>query len=288
MLKPITLTLFVGFLSLATFGQDEATITERRIEIEDGQHPKVTITTSENGKTTIEELYGKAAEKYIQDRETAREEEPQPKRTIVEINIDEEDVEAMKASMQKVRVELAEEMDRVAHELKEMDMDSIMESIGIEIERTIEDVRYRFDSEDENKTSVIVVRSKGNDDDTDVDVEVEVRTDNNTDAKEVRVSRTKMVVEDHSSTQEGKGNIRNLEVYPVPSDGAINVAFENKDGGPVRIEVKNMQGETLREMKIKRDGKKRMKMNLDDLPAGTYLIEVTEGSTAITKKLVIE
>ena len=219
---------------------------------------------------------------------TAREEEPQPKRTIVEINIDEEDMEAMKASMQKVRVELAEEMDRVAHELKEMDMDSIMESIGIEIERTIEDVRYRFDSEDENKTSVIVVRSKGNDDDTDVDVEVEVRTDNNTDAKEVRVSRTKMVVEDHSSTQEGKGNIRNLEVYPVPSDGAINVAFENKDGGPVRIEVKNMQGETLREMKIKRDGKKRMKMNLDDLPAGTYLIEVTEGSTAITKKLVIE
>jgi len=288
MLKPITLTLFIGFLSLGMFAQDEATITERRIEIEDGQSPKVTITTAENGKTTIEELYGKAAEEYIQDREASREEEPQSQRTIVEINIDEEDVEAMKASMQKVRVELAEEMDRVAHELKEMDMDSIMESIGIEIERTMEDVRYRFDSDDENKTSVIVIRSKGNDDDTDIDVEVEVRSDDAEDSKEVRVSRTKMVVEDHSSSQEGKSHVKNLEVYPIPSDGAINVAFENKDGGPVRIKVKNMQGETLREMKIKGDGKKRMKMNLDDLPAGTYLVEVAEGGTVISKKLIIE
>ena len=59
MLKPIVLTFFIGFLSLGLFAQDEAAITERRIEIEDGQSPKVTITTTENGKTTIEELYGK-------------------------------------------------------------------------------------------------------------------------------------------------------------------------------------------------------------------------------------
>lgn len=288
MKKALCLLLVNSLFVLGAYAQNEATITERKIEIEEGDHPTVTITTTENGKTTIQELKGKAAEDYLQAREETRSAEARTKRSVIEIDIDEDDIEAMKESMREVRLDLEEELKRVSAELKELNMDSIMESIGVEVDRSMDEVRYRFNADDDDKTSVMVIRSKSDDDDTEVDVEVEVRSEDDMRSKDVRVTRTKMIVEDHAAVVDGKSDLKHVNIYPVPTAGEINVAFENKGSGSVQLQILNLQGEVMREMKVKGKGKKQVKMNLDDLPAGTYLVEVSEGGTQITKRLIVE
>ncbi|MEQ9188443.1 MAG: T9SS type A sorting domain-containing protein [Cryomorphaceae bacterium] len=288
MKKALCLLLVNGLFMLGVHAQNEATITERKIEIEEGEYPTVTITTTENGKTTIQELEGQAAEDYLRAREESKSAKAHAKRSVIEIDINEDDIEAMKESMREVRLDIEEEMKRVSEELKDLNMDSIMESIGVEVDRSMDEVRYRFKADNDDKTSVMVIRSKENDDDAEVDVEVEVRSANDERSKDVRVTRTKMVVEDHAAVVDGKSDLKHVSIYPVPANGEINVAFENKGGGSVHLQVLNLQGEAMREMKVKGKGKKQIKMNLDDLPAGTYLIELSEGGTHITKRLIVE
>ena len=210
------------------------------------------------------------------------------RKRVVEIQLDEEDLEDMKESMREVRIDIEREMDQISKELKEMDMDSIMQSIGIEVERAKEEVRYHLNIDDDHDRSVIIIKSRSDDDDNDVDVEVEVYSKDDDTEKKVSVTRSKMVVEDHEEENASSSDLTDLKVYPTPSEGTINVSYELEKPGTVQIKVRDMKGAVQREMKVKGEGKKSMKMNLDDLSAGTYLIEVKEGKAVHTKKLILE
>lgn len=289
MKKPLLLLVILTLIGVQSFAQDQPKSVERTIQIKDGDDPRVTITEKVDGKTTVKELEGQAARQYIEDREEKRESVREEKRTIVEIEINEDDIEEMKASMRQVRVDVASELEKVSEEIKHMNVDSILEDIGVEIERSMNEVRYHFDMDDNASKSVIVIRSNGQDEDEEIDVQVEVRSDSDGDTeKEVEVTRTKMVVEDVEESQTGSSSIQDLRVYPVPSKGDVQIQFENDEDGPVHIQIKDLQGKTVREMKIKGEGKKNMRMNLDKLPSGTYTIEIREGKSKYTKRLVLE
>lgn len=278
--------LFSGTIA----AQDNAIVTKKKIEIEEGDDPSVTITTTKDGKTTIEELHGEEAKRYLAEREKeeAEKERDHARKRVVEIRLDEDDLEDMKEGLREMRVDIEREMDDLSRELKEIDMDSIMQSIGVEVERAKEEVRYHLNIDDDNERSVIIIKSKGSDEDEDIDVEVEVNRADGDKEKKVKVTRTRMVVEDHEEENATSSDLKDLKVYPTPSEGDINVSYELEKPGTVQIKIRDMQGAVQREMKVKGDGKKSLKMNLDDLPAGAYIIEVKEGKAVHSKKLILE
>lgn len=78
-----------------------------------------------------------------------------------------------------------------------------------------------------------------------------------------------------------------ISVYPNPSNGKIfventtkRIAF--KDG---EIRIYNLYGEKIYSDKIKSD---KIQIDLDNIAAGLYLIEIHSGQTIITKKILIE
>jgi len=174
MKKWLLLLVILTLIGVQSIAQDQPKSVERTIQIKDGDDPRVTITEKVDGKTTVKELEGQAARQYIEDRGEKRESVREEKRTIVEIEINEDDIEEMKASMRQVRVDIASELEKVSEEIKHMNVDSILEDIGVEIERSMNEVRYHFDMDDNASKSVIVIRSNGQDEDEEIDVQVEV------------------------------------------------------------------------------------------------------------------
>ena len=288
-MKTITSLLFLSILFISSGSAQKASkhAIERRIEIENGDDPKVTITTTEDGKTVIEELEGAAAQAYLEEREKT--ERSTSSSSIVTIEINEDDIEEMKDSMRKVKVELEDELSKVTDELKNINLDSIMESIGVEIERSMDEVRYEFNTQNGQRTRVMVFKSNGHHDE-DVDIDVEVITDDEDDAEHHRttVTRTKMIIEDQEEVYERSSGIKEVNVFPIPSDGAVSVSYSNGGTSSVKVQIQNMQGKPVREMKINGKGEKSVTLNLDDLPAGNYLVVISEGKSRVTKKLILE
>ena len=162
-----------------------------------------------------------------------------------------------------------------------------MESVGVEVERSMDELRYHFESINGKSASVIVIQG-GDEDDIDLDVRVEVEHNDDDSTKEVRVIRKRISVEDHEEKNVGRSQVADLKVYPVPSDGAITLSFNNSGNDPVDIVIRNSEGKVQRQLKVRGDGDKQVKLNLDDLAAGTYFIDIKQGKSQHTKKLILE
>jgi hypothetical protein len=284
MKSSFTLTLIFALFTLPLLAQQGSKSIEKRIEIIDGDEPTVTITTTEEGKTTITELSGDAARAYIDEHKK----EPSPKRSVVEINITEEGIDEVKESIKKVKVEIDREMDELDKAIESIHLDSLLEGLGLEIERTVDEVKYQFKTVNGQGSSVIIMHSDCDEASVDVDVKVDVKEDGSDTEKEVTIVRKSMVVEDDESDVSKKSDLSTLKVYPVPSDGDIDVSFDNQSDIPVHIDILNAEGKVVRTMKLKGKGHKDVKMNLDTLPAGSYQVIVTQGKSRAVKKLILE
>jgi Na+/phosphate symporter len=121
-MKPIiTILISICFLSSAAYSQTSSY--KRTIEINDGESPSVTITTVENGKTTIEELKGEEAKRYIKKQESDK---------LVNLEITKNDINELEQDLQKFMLKVE---SRII-EINEEPMDTTIQRFNRNIEKT--------------------------------------------------------------------------------------------------------------------------------------------------------
>jgi hypothetical protein len=92
-----------------------------------------------------------------------------------------------------------------------------------------------------------------------------------------------------SGTNDLAGNISQLSVYPNPTSGMVNVAFELAESAPVRIQVLDLLGRLQTEYDLPANaGANQQPMDVSILAAGIYLLEIQSNGGRVTRKLVVE
>ena len=81
-----------------------------------------------------------------------------------------------------------------------------------------------------------------------------------------------------------------LEVFPNPSGGLVNLQYAGFDNGRVLIFIHNSAGELVHQMTL---GEKAAQVSLDlagnlKLAGGMYFITASSGKQTISKKLIID
>ncbi|MBL7912707.1 MAG: T9SS type A sorting domain-containing protein [Bacteroidia bacterium] len=82
-----------------------------------------------------------------------------------------------------------------------------------------------------------------------------------------------------------------LEVYPNPSTGEFTVKYDVLKRADVRVDIYNMAGALLKtavNVSQQFEGKYQIPVNLNNLPTGVYIVNVTKGEKRFTQKVVIE
>lgn len=117
------ITLLMGICFIATSALAQSNSFKRTIEITDGESPSVIITTIENGKTTIEELSGEEAERYIKKHESEK---------LVDLEITKNDINELEQDLQKFMLKVE---SRII-EINEEPMDTTIQRFNRNIEKT--------------------------------------------------------------------------------------------------------------------------------------------------------
>lgn len=81
-----------------------------------------------------------------------------------------------------------------------------------------------------------------------------------------------------------------LEIYPMPvsNNSFITTKFISKDALPVSLQIIDMQGEVCKTEQISGDsGNREVKISMNGIPSGLYVLQLTSSGFSATKKLVI-
>ncbi len=66
-------------------------------------------------------------------------------------------------------------------------------------------------------------------------------------------------------------------------DGKLNIALDKQKGGAVDVRLKNSEGKVIYTQHVgKNEDKYRTRLNLSELPDGTYQVEITNGVDTTT------
>ena len=83
--------------------------------------------------------------------------------------------------------------------------------------------------------------------------------------------------------------LRDVSFYPNPSDGKFDLSLESDNDSEVKIEVLNSDGEeVLGKKATPNNGLCEFQIDLTKKPKGTYVLKVSQGKRALTKRLILE
>lgn len=82
--------------------------------------------------------------------------------------------------------------------------------------------------------------------------------------------------------------IADLTIYPNPNRGNFNVKFDNPSANEVKITVYDMSGRRIFENNYASQATFNENIQLNNAQAGIYLVNVTDGSKKIVKKIIVE
>lgn len=82
------------------------------------------------------------------------------------------------------------------------------------------------------------------------------------------------------------GDLNNFAVYPNPTNGQVMVQFDNVQEQARSIHVYNVAGKKVQSELV--TSGKQTKLNLQDLPKGIYIVEVSNGYLSNTQKLILQ
>lgn len=78
-----------------------------------------------------------------------------------------------------------------------------------------------------------------------------------------------------------------ISIFPNPFEDVVNLRFEFTEvAGNLSIQVVNIFGQSVYTGNLGQNWTGNVEMNLEDMPAGIYLIQVTEGNSQVTKTIV--
>jgi hypothetical protein len=82
---------------------------------------------------------------------------------------------------------------------------------------------------------------------------------------------------------------RNMQVYPNPSNGIVNITFETTQSAPIHVAVTNIIGQQVLSLNKNASaaGLQTEQLDLTTLTEGIYFITLTSGKQQITQKLII-
>lgn len=84
-------------------------------------------------------------------------------------------------------------------------------------------------------------------------------------------------------------SIKPLEVYPNPANDKLNVEFEIRKVSDVKIKLHNLLGQTvLTKNRTFSSGQRKFQIDVSDLETGIYILELSDGATASTQKVIIK
>jgi subtilisin-like proprotein convertase family protein len=90
------------------------------------------------------------------------------------------------------------------------------------------------------------------------------------------------------SIDEQEGAISNLAIYPNPNNGNFNIQFTSTSGNEININVHDLRGREIFNKKYSNNGLFNENLQLSNVQSGIYLVTIQDGSSKITKKIVIE
>jgi hypothetical protein len=76
-----------------------------------------------------------------------------------------------------------------------------------------------------------------------------------------------------------------FSVYPNPASGFINIVSENSGGNTVKVILRDITGKSVLDRDVDISGSVRL--DLEGIPEGLYLLTLDNGIRAETHKLII-
>lgn len=96
----------------------------------------------------------------------------------------------------------------------------------------------------------------------------------------------------YTGISDAKYDKKNLQVYPNPSTGKLNIQFQNLVKEPIEVNVCNLLGNKVYETSITSIGASPFEMRIDleskGLKQGIYLLVVRQGNNTIVRKFVFQ
>ncbi len=99
--------------------------------------------------------------------------------------------------------------------------------------------------------------------------------------------RADLPLESSTSTQNFAINKNDLSIFPNPSTGFIQIDLLNEEGMDYQVTVKNLLGQTVKEIAQSNARAANYTADLNHLSNGMYLIEVRTAENAFAEKLMI-
>jgi Secretion system C-terminal sorting domain len=96
----------------------------------------------------------------------------------------------------------------------------------------------------------------------------------------------KEIINNPTETNESVFDLEQLQLYPNPSNGIFNLAFQEIVKTELNLSVVNLLGQSLYESNIV--NKKDFELDLSNFTSGTYLLKISHEQKIITKKLIIK
>lgn len=89
--------------------------------------------------------------------------------------------------------------------------------------------------------------------------------------------------------KENQNTVANLNFYPNPAKGNLNVSFTNPNGENASYEMINAIGQTVKKESLSNEkGQINQNISLEGIESGIYFIKVYVGSSASVKKVTVQ
>jgi len=83
-------------------------------------------------------------------------------------------------------------------------------------------------------------------------------------------------------------SINDLSIYPNPNNGNFNIQFTSNSGNEIKVGVHDMRGREIFTKSYTNNGLFNENLQLSGVQAGIYLVTIQDGSSEVTKKIVVE
>ncbi len=89
-----------------------------------------------------------------------------------------------------------------------------------------------------------------------------------------------------TSTTDGLEQVNAFKVFPNPTNGLLNIQLETSQAEEVEFVVSTLTGQTLISQTRLVNGSENIDLNIDELPAGIYILTANLESAQLTEKII--
>ncbi|MCB0398494.1 MAG: T9SS type A sorting domain-containing protein [Winogradskyella sp.] len=79
-----------------------------------------------------------------------------------------------------------------------------------------------------------------------------------------------------------------LSIYPIPNNGTFTISFNSRSGEGIKIEVFDIRGRAIFNKTYTSTNRFNEEIRLNTVQSGVYLLNISDGPSKVTKKIVVE